>query len=151
MKYLQSAPIGLFFLVIVYFAIFNWSVFTVSLSVSLGFGLITVPLVATVFLVGLVFLGLQTGLTYFVNLRVGRERRVKESELGALKKEKEMEISRLKASFYEDEALQIRENTERIAALQSEMEKVKEALGKETGASPEGESSAEGDAHLDRE
>ncbi|MGB2958177.1 MAG: hypothetical protein WBG01_02910 [Bacteroidota bacterium] len=131
MKYVQTVPLVGLFLVMVYFAIFNWSVFTVSLNVSLGFGLVAVPLVAAVFLVGLFFLGLQTGLTYFIGSRRNLERTLKESQIGALKKEKDLEISALKASFYEEEVVQIKKNAERIAEIQSEMEKMKESLPRE--------------------
>jgi len=151
MKYLQTAPLAILFLVMVYFAIFNWDVFTVSLNVSLGFGLVSVPLVATVFLAGLVFLGLQTGLTFFIESRRSRERTLKESEIGELKKEKDLEISALKASLYEEEAAQIKQNTERIADLQSDMEMVKEWLQREGRLAEQAESLPEGEEGTDRE
>jgi hypothetical protein len=131
MKYVRIVPLATLFLVMVYFAIFNWSVFIVSLDISTGFGLVTLPLVAAVFLVGLVFLGLQTGLTYFIDLRRSREKTQRESEIGTFKKEKDLEISALKASFYEEEAGQIKQNAERIAELQMEMEKVREWMHRE--------------------
>ena len=68
MKYLRAVPLLVLFLVTVYFAIFNWRVFIVSLDVSTGVGSVRLPLVAAVFLVGMLFLGLQTGLTYLMNL-----------------------------------------------------------------------------------
>jgi len=128
MKYVQTVPLALLFLVMIYFAIFNWDVFVISLNVSVGVGVITVPLVATVFLIGIFFLGLQTGLTYFIDARRNRERILKETEIGAIKKEKDLEISALKASFYEEEAVQIRQNTARIVELESEMEKLRSSL-----------------------
>jgi len=128
MKYAQTIPLAALFLVMVFFAIFNWDVFIVSLNVSVGLGLITVPLVATVFLVGLFFLGLQTGLTYFVDFRRNRERAEKDNEIGALKEEKDREISALKAAFYEEEAGQIKQNAMRIAELESEMESIRASL-----------------------
>ncbi len=127
MKYVQRAALAVLFLVMVYFAIFNWDVFTESLTVNLGFGLVVVPLVATIFLVGLFFVGLQTGLTYFIDSRRRRDRTGQESKISALTREKDREIGALKATFYEEEAVQIKHNDVRIAQLESDMAKIKES------------------------
>jgi hypothetical protein len=128
MKYVQTVPIVALFLVMAYFALFNWNVFIVSLNIDVGLGVIAVPLVATVFLVGLFFLGLQTGLTYFVGFRRNRDRTLKESEIGALKKEKDLEISALKASFYDEQPAQIKQNALKIAELESVIEETRASL-----------------------
>jgi len=46
---------GLYILIIMYFAVFNWNVFILELEVNLGFRVVQFPLLAGIFLIGLFF------------------------------------------------------------------------------------------------
>ena len=53
----------------IYFMIFNWKVFTVSLNVNLGFGSVQLPPFIILFLLGFVVIGILSWSNYVQNLQ----------------------------------------------------------------------------------
>jgi hypothetical protein len=56
-------------LVYVYFMGFNWKIFTVSLNVDLGFGVVTFPPFIILFLLGFFIIGALSWVNYMTSLR----------------------------------------------------------------------------------
>ncbi|MEA3477450.1 MAG: hypothetical protein U9R60_04670 [Bacteroidota bacterium] len=56
-------------LVYIYFLGFNWKVFTVSLNVNLGFGVVTFPPFIVLFLLGFFIIGALSWVNYMTSLR----------------------------------------------------------------------------------
>lgn len=135
MKKTQFIPIIVYFFVVFYFAIFNWKVFSIFLKISLGFSAINLPVVAMIFLIGLVFIFIQLGLNHLSNLKLHQLLIKKENEINSLQKEcelkfvkKDNEINALKASFYDEWADQIKKNSESIFVLQTQLNNIMERL-----------------------
>lgn len=59
----------LYTLVNLYFAIFNWQVFTVKLNIDLGFGVITLPPFVVTFLFGFIIIGILSWMHYMSDLQ----------------------------------------------------------------------------------
>jgi hypothetical protein len=59
----------LFTLVNLFFAIFNWKIFTVKLNINLGFGLVEFPPFIAMFLVGFLVVGILSWTNYNMRLR----------------------------------------------------------------------------------
>lgn len=65
----KSLPLILYTLVYIYFIGFNWKIFTVSLNVNLGFGMVNFPPFIILFLLGFIIIGALSWLDYVSNLR----------------------------------------------------------------------------------
>lgn len=65
----KSLPLILYTLVYIYFIGFNWKIFTVSLNVNLGFGMVNFPPFIILFLLGFIIIGALSWLGYVTNLR----------------------------------------------------------------------------------
>ncbi|MFO7935302.1 MAG: hypothetical protein R6U78_14630 [Bacteroidales bacterium] len=65
----NSILLIIYILVSVYFAIFNWQIFTVNLNVDLGFGVVTFPPFIMLFLLGFVIIGILSWMNYNSGLR----------------------------------------------------------------------------------
>lgn len=135
MKKTQFIPLAVYLVIVFYFAIFNWDVFSVSLKVSLGFFIINLPLIAMIFLLGLIFLLMQWGLNHLSDLKHQQELAQNENEMNSIKKEYELksvkkdnEINALKASFYDEQIEQIKTNSEHIAELETRFNELLELL-----------------------
>jgi len=59
----------LYLLVYIYFAIFNWQVFTVNLNIDLGFGVIGFPPFIVLFVIGFLLVGILAWINYVNSLR----------------------------------------------------------------------------------
>jgi hypothetical protein len=65
----HSILLILYTLVNLYFAIFNWQVFTVKLNIDLGFGVITLPPFVVTFLFGFIIIGILSWMNYMSDLQ----------------------------------------------------------------------------------
>ena len=74
-----------FLILTIYFAIFNWNVFVLNLDVNVGFQIIQLPLVATIFAVGITFLALQWLVTLLNELNLQKKISKKTEEVNSLK------------------------------------------------------------------
>jgi cytoskeletal protein RodZ len=135
MKKVHLILLIIYVFITLYFAIFNWEVFIVNLGVSLGFAVIKLPLVAMIFLFALIFLLIQWGLAHLNESKHIQRLTQKDNEISSLEKEyelesmkKENEINALKASFYDEQVEQIKENSESIIDLQAQLNKIMEVL-----------------------
>ncbi len=59
----------LYTLVWIYFMIFNWGVFTINLSINLGFGGVQIPPFIILFFFGFLIIGIQSWVSYISNLQ----------------------------------------------------------------------------------
>lgn len=135
MKKIQFVLLALYLVVALYFAILNWDVFSVSLKISLGFFIINLPLIAMIFLLGLTFLLIQWGLSQLSDLKLQQELAQKENEINSLSKEYELksvkkdnEINALKASLYDEQEAQIKENSENITEIKARLDELVKLL-----------------------
>lgn len=62
-------PLIIYSVVYVYFMIFNWKVFTISLNVNLGFGVVKMTPFIYLFLLGFILIGVLSWISYIINLR----------------------------------------------------------------------------------
>lgn len=65
----KSLPLILYTLVYIYFIGFNWKIFTVSLNVNLGFGMVKFPPFLILFFLGFIIIGALSWVSYVTNLR----------------------------------------------------------------------------------
>ncbi|MEA1896812.1 MAG: hypothetical protein U9N53_04025 [Bacteroidota bacterium] len=65
----KSLPLILYTLVYIYFIGFNWEVFTVSLNMNLGFGMVKFPPFIILFLLGFIIIGTLIWVSYVTNLQ----------------------------------------------------------------------------------
>lgn len=116
-----------------YLAVFNWGVFSVPLNISLGFSTVSVPLVALMAVVGLLFLTAQWGLFRMNVLQQERALAKKDGELMALK-----------LACYEDPQKGINVLAEKLAALQEQVAALAAGKPSATAAPPKKEVSVAG-------
>lgn len=65
----SSIVLALYTLVNLYFAVFNWRVFTARLNIDLGFAVLEIPPFVTLFLAGFVLIGILSWINYNIRLR----------------------------------------------------------------------------------
>jgi hypothetical protein len=59
----------LFILANLYFAVFNWQIFTVKLNINFGFAVAEIPVFIVLFLLGFIFLGILSWANYNIRLQ----------------------------------------------------------------------------------
>ena len=59
----------LYTLVYLYFALFNWEIFTISLNINLGFAVVSVPPFIILFLLGFIIIGILSWVSYVSHLQ----------------------------------------------------------------------------------
>ncbi len=65
----KSLLLILYTLVYVYFMVFNWAVFTISLNINLGFGTVQLPPFIILFALGFIIIGVQSWVSYISSLQ----------------------------------------------------------------------------------
>ncbi|MCJ7713185.1 hypothetical protein MUO66_01825 [Candidatus Bathyarchaeota archaeon] len=90
MKKINLVIVITFFILAIYFAIFNWDVFILQLNVSLWFTTITLPLIAFIFLLSLIFLIFQWVAAIISDMSIEK-----------ILTKKDEEINTAKATFYD--------------------------------------------------
>jgi predicted membrane protein len=110
MKKSHLILIIVYLFVILYFAIFNWDVFVITLGISLGFTVINIPFTITLFLCGLLFILIQLGMMSIRNSAI-------EHNL----EDKMNEINRLKAEQFDQQSTEIQKNTKSLNELHDKL------------------------------
>jgi hypothetical protein len=124
----------LYTLVNLYFAVFNWKIFTVKLNTDLGFAVVEFPPFIILFLLGLILIGIHSWMNYVLRLR----KMIVDLEQG-------MEIGRLKDKLFSNKFRNFIFDENNLKILKeklgiSELEKRQEDLIKMvSGMKPESE------------
>ncbi len=84
MKKLHSVALISYAVIVLYFAIFNWSVFVVNLEIHWGFATVRMPAVAFITVLGLIFLLVQWVAAQMSLITHERDLARKENEIMAL-------------------------------------------------------------------
>lgn len=113
MKKVHLTVVLIYLFISLYFAIFNWDVFTVSLNVSFGFAVFKMPLIALLLLFGLALLLIQMMMANMSAIKRERDLLQKDNELMALK-----------VSHYDESLPDIQHITEDIKNLQAKLEEL---------------------------
>ncbi len=116
---------------------FNWQVFTITLKINLGFGVVTFPPFIAFFLLGFVFLGILTWANYISNLqkiiyelehgvKIGKmsDKRFRMKVQEQLLEEKNMEVLKTRLGIVE-----LKDKQEELIKLMSEFKKGPEKSG----------------------
>ncbi len=106
-----------YFIFIIYFAVFNWEMFIITLNVNFGFTVINLPMVIAIFLFGLLFIMIEWGLNNILKLRL--EKTVLE---------KENEIALLKSAKYDEQLSAVQKNQNSIESLHNKINKLMEKM-----------------------
>lgn len=117
MKKINSIIIIIYLIVMVYFALFNWALFTAPLNVSLGFNSFSLPVVANIFILSIIFMGLLWFATLIAKYQNEKKLAVKDKEL-----------NQLKAAQYENSVSQIQENTNVLNELSAKIDMLTEEI-----------------------
>lgn len=117
MKRTQLILVIIYLAVTLYFALFNWDMFIVNLNISLGFGIVRIPLLVVLFIAGLALLLIEWAIVKIFSLK-------KEQELAR----KEGEITELKAVQFDNQLTEVRKNSASLEELHSKINLVMEKL-----------------------
>ena len=117
MKRTHLILLVIYIISVLYFAVFNWEMFLITLNVNLGFSIINIPLIVAIFLYGICFLLIQWGLVNIYKLKTERDLARKDSE-----------IKLLKSAQYDNQASEIQKHSATLDELNSKLNKVMEKL-----------------------
>jgi len=120
-----------YILISLYFAIFNWQIFTVTLNVNLGFGVVSFPPFIVLFLVGFVIIGILSWMNYSSSLRKMIYELEHGVEIGKMKEK--MVGSRVRELIMDDKNLELlksRMGIQEISKRQEEMARMLSDLKK---------------------
>ncbi|NQU82161.1 MAG: hypothetical protein HQ543_11635 [Bacteroidetes bacterium] len=124
-KYVWLYPV-VYLLIFLYFAIFNWDVFIVTINTNLGFTVVKTPPFLLLFIVGLFVTALQSNFTYIRETRHEVSYLYKSIELEKLKKDSE--INDFKASVLDSQTKTSERNIQKLGEIQDVLEKLTEEL-----------------------
>jgi hypothetical protein len=122
----NSILLIIYILVSVYFAIFNWQIFTVNLNVDLGFGVVTFPPFIVLFLLGFVIIGILSWMNYNSGLR----RMIYELESGLEmgKMKERLTGGRVRELLTDDKNLELLKSRLGITEIRKKQEEITEIL-----------------------
>ncbi|MBU0580749.1 MAG: hypothetical protein KKA19_06200 [Candidatus Margulisbacteria bacterium] len=106
MKKTNLVLVLLYFLFVLYYAIFNWSVFVADFNIDVGFTVISMSLIAFVFFVGLIIAVFQWVIAIISDL--ANEKRLSK---------KNEEINSVKAAFYDENNNQLQKINDSLEQL----------------------------------
>lgn len=141
----KSLLLILYLLIYAYFILFNWQVFTTTLNINLGFGVVTIPPFILLFLLGFIIIGILSWISYISSL----QRTIYELEQGVeLGKMKDKLIrSKIREYFSEGQNVEllraqlgIQELIKRQEELASMIQKLSEANARGTHVSQKDQS-----------
>ena len=138
--WLKNAIVPILYLLVhVYFAIFNWQVFTVNLHIDLGFGVVGFPPFIVLFVIGFILVGILAWVNYVNSLRrliYGLEQGI---EFGKMKEK--MVGNRLQEMLFDDKNIEqlkgkmgvreLRRRQEEILLVLNEVKRSQEAQEKQ--------------------
>lgn len=117
MKRTHLILIIIYLLATLYFAVFNWDIFIVNLNISLGFGIVRIPLLVVLFIAGLALLLIEWAVLKIFSLKMERDLARKEGE-----------ITKLKAVQFDSQLTEVRKNSASLEELHSKTNLVMEKL-----------------------
>lgn len=130
----KSILLIIYLVISLYFAIFNWQIFTVNLNVSLGFGVVSFPPFIVMFLLGFIVIGILSWMNYATSLRKMIYELEHGVEIGKMKDK--LTGSRVRELLLDDKNLEllkskmgiqeIRNKQEEITRMLSELRKAQE-------------------------
>lgn len=112
----------IYFVISIYFAIFNWEVFIIAINVNLGFALLNIPPFIIIFLIGLILLGGISMIGYVTEVKHEIEILKKNSQILLMRKNEE--INSLKNSYYNEQSDQFLKNSDDIKSLKIQIDKL---------------------------
>lgn len=130
MKKFNIILIAVYLILMVYFAIFNWSIFISMTEVNVGFGSFFFPVIPLISLVSLLFLFLL----WFSN-------RILLSKMDKTVFERDSKLAMLKAEKYDMVEKQLKEHYEILMDLQETMNQLLEKYQESKGGSENNEES----------
>jgi len=119
-------PLIIYSLVYLYFMVFNWKVFTLSLQVNLGFGSFTMPPFIVLFLLGFILIGILSWISYMTSLRKLILELEHGVEVGKIKDR--MLRGKLKEHLENEQNLEILRNRLGIPQMQSQLEEMSKQM-----------------------
>lgn len=127
-KYVWLYP-AIYLVLSLYFAIFNWDVFIVTINTNLGFTVVKTPPFLLLFIVGLFVTALQSNFTYIRETRHEVSYLYKSIELEKLKKDNE--INDFKASVLDGQTKTTERNIQKLGEIQDVLVRITEELDTE--------------------
>ena len=116
----------LFILANLYFAVFNWKIFTVKLNINLGFGTAEFPPFIVLFLIGFVLLGIMSWANYNIRLRKMIYDLEHGVEMGKMKDR--LDGNRIRKLILEDDNLTVLREKLGIREIQKKQEEIAKIL-----------------------
>ncbi|MBE9509522.1 MAG: hypothetical protein IMY71_01485 [Bacteroidetes bacterium] len=124
-KFIWLYP-AIYLVLSLYFAIFNWDVFIISINTNLGFAVVKTPPFLLLFLLGLFIIVLQSNFDYIRETRHEVENLQRVIELEKLKKDNE--INNFKASILDSQTKTSERNIQKLGEIQDVLAKITEEL-----------------------
>ena len=85
MRRTHLSIIIIYLFIILYFAVFNWDMFTADLNISLGLGIIRMPLLIVLFVTGIILLLVEWAVFKIFSLKIEHDLARKDTEINKLK------------------------------------------------------------------
>ena len=120
MKRIHLILIVMYVFVTLYFAIFNWDMFLVNLNISLGLGIIRIPLLIILSIAGLLLILTNWLIFKIYSLKVDRSLMRKDAE-----------IANFKATQYDNQLSEMQSNSNSLKELHEKIDSVMEILAVE--------------------
>lgn len=120
-KYVWLYPV-IYLLIFLYFAVFNWDVFIITINTNLGFGIAQTPPFLLLFLIGLFIIAIQSNFTYIRETRNEVRNLHRSIELEKLKKDNE--INDFKASVLDSQTNTSERNIQKLGEIQDVLAKI---------------------------
>lgn len=127
-KYVWLYP-AVYLVLFLYFAIFNWDVFIITINTDLGFAVVQTPPFLLLFLIGLLIIAVQSNFTYIQETKHEVKDLQRNIELERLKKDNE--INDFKASVLDSQTKTSERNIQKLGEIQDVLAKITEEF--ETG------------------
>jgi hypothetical protein len=118
----KSILLILYTLINVYFMGFNWKVFTVTLNINLGFGVVSFPPFIVLFLLGFIIIGILTWSNYITSLKKIIYELEQGAEIGQMK-EKAFS-KKVRKQLMDEQVLDLMKHKLGIEGIQSKQEEL---------------------------
>jgi len=118
----------LFTLVNLYFMVFNWQIFTISLNINLGFGVAKLPPFIILFLLGFFIIGILSWISYITNLQRTIYELEQGVELGKMKDK--MVRNKIRDHLMDEKNIDLLQNKLGISELRKKQDELNKMLSK---------------------
>jgi len=124
-KYVWLYP-AIYLVLSLYFAMFNWDIFIITINTNLGFAVVKTPPFLLLFLIGLFIIAIQSNFSYIRETSHEVENLQRVIELEKLKKNNE--INDFKASVLDSQTKTTERNIQKLGEIQDVLIKITEEL-----------------------